>query len=78
MKCFYSQNDLFHKDYGRIFESIAKDIENLRTIGIDIKAKTGDEKGAIERSLNEVQNEHKLLGTSMEEKKKVFNFISIN
>ena len=38
---------------------------------MDIKAKTGDEKGAIERSLNEVQNEHKLLGTTMEDKKKV-------
>ena len=42
---------------------------------MDIKAKTGDEKGAIERSLNEVQNEHLLLGTTMDEKKQVCNFV---
>ena len=54
---------------------IAQDIEKLKGIGMDIKAKTGDEKGAIERSLNEVQNEHLLLGTTMDEKKQVCNFV---
>ena len=68
----------FSQDYNGIFENIAKDIEKLRTIGMDIKAKTGDEKGAIERSLNEVQNEHKLLGTTMEDKKKACLLIDQN
>ena len=59
------------QDYKKIYETIAQDIEKLRAIGTEIKAKTGDEKGAIERSLNEVQNEHKLLGTTMDDKRKV-------
>ncbi|XP_065057528.1 dystrophin-like isoform X3 [Rhopilema esculentum] len=63
-------NDL--EDYKTIYETIAQDIEKLRSIGTEIKAKTGDEKGAIERSLNEVQNEHKLLGTTMDDKRKLF------
>ena len=62
------------QEYKGIYDSIAQDIEKLKGIGMEIKAKTGDEKGAIERSLNEVQNEHQLLGTVMDEKKNVSRF----